>query len=54
MAFPSKEQVMSGDFEVDQENFRADMEEKIERIIELAEGINEDRTDKPANQVMAH
>lgn len=53
MAFPSKEEVMSGDFEVDQKNFRADMEEKIKHIIELAKKANKG-DEKPANQVMAH
>lgn len=54
MAFPSKEQLMSGDFDVDQETYRTDLEEKIKRIIELAASIEADKNDKPANQQMAH
>lgn len=54
MAFPSKEQLMSGDFDVDQKTFRTDMEEKIEKIIKLAEKIQKSKNEKPANQQMAH
>ena len=47
MAFPSKEEVQSGDFEVDEENFEADMEEKIEHIIELMGAIAQKNANKP-------
>lgn len=56
MAFPSKEEIMAGNFKVDQANFKADLEEKIAHIIELAKSVRQKRGggEKPANQTMAH